>query len=141
MKISRHEKDEKIEENIIKDKKNLYRPKKEIYDTAIKDVRNLFRLKKEINDITMKDIRNLFRLKKENTAMKNRIIRDIRILFWYEEEDYYKPTRVGNFMSNNYIEYESNGNTNKTLSVKKYLNKIEPYFKDIINNLIQGKFS
>ena len=47
MKISRHEKDEKIEENIIKDKKNLYRPKKEIYDTTIKDVkRNLFRLKK-----------------------------------------------------------------------------------------------
>ena len=29
----------------------------------------------------MKDIGNLFKLKKENTAMKNRIIRDIRILF------------------------------------------------------------
>ena len=36
----------------------------------------------------MKDIRNLFRLKKENTAMKNRIIRNIRILFGHEEEDY-----------------------------------------------------
>ena len=38
-------------------------------------------------------------------------------------------------MSNNYIEYESNGERNKTLSVEEYLNKIRPYLKDIINNL------
>ena len=50
------------------------------------------------------------------------------------EEDYYKPVIVGNFCSNNYIEYESKGDR-KTLSVKKYLNKIRPYFKYIINNL------
>ena len=37
-------------------------------------------------------------------------------------------------MSNNYIEYESNSDKNKTLSVKEYLNKISPYLKDI-NNL------
>ena len=38
------------EENIItmKDIRNLFRLKKEIYDTIIKDIRNLFRLKKEI---------------------------------------------------------------------------------------------
>ena len=36
--------------------------------------------------------------------------------------------------SNNYIEYESNGDKNKSLSVKKYLDKIRPYLKDI-NNL------
>ena len=35
----------------------------------------------------------------------------------------------------NYIEYESNGYRNKTLSVEKYLNKISPYLEDIINNL------
>ena len=38
-------------------------------------------------------------------------------------------------MSNNYIEYESKGDRNKTLSVEKYLNKTRPYLKDIINNL------
>ena len=38
-------------------------------------------------------------------------------------------------MSNNYIEYESKGDRNRTLSVKKYLNKIRPYLKYIINNL------
>ena len=36
---------------------------------------------------------------------------------------------------NSYIEYESNGDKNKTLSVKKYLNKAGLYLKDIINNL------
>ena len=38
-----------LEENLIKDKRNLFRPKKEQNDTAIKDIRNLFRLKKENN--------------------------------------------------------------------------------------------
>ena len=37
--------------------------------------------------------------------------------------------------SNNYIEYESNGDRNKTLSVEEYFNKISPYLKEYINNL------
>ena len=45
----------------------------------------------------------------------------------------YKPVRVDKPWSNNYIEYDSNGDRNKTLSVEKYLNKIRPYIKDIIN--------
>ena len=56
-------------------------------------------------------------------------------LFDYEEENYYKPVRVSNFWSDNYIEYRSNGDRNKTLSVEEYLNKTRPYLKDIINNL------
>ena len=34
-----------------------------------------------------------------------------------------------------YIEYESNGDKNKTVSVKEYLNKTRPYLKEIKNNL------
>ena len=52
-----------------------------------------------------------------------------------QEEDYYKPARVGNFDSNNYIEYECNGDKNKTISIKECLDEIKPYLKDIINNL------
>ena len=51
------------------------------------------------------------------------------------ERNYYKPVRVSNFWSNNNIEYESNSDRNKTLSVEEYLNKIRPCLKDIINNL------
>ena len=43
--------------------------------------------------------------------------------------------RVDNFWSNNYIEYESNRDRNKTLPVEEYFNKIRPYLKDTINNL------
>ena len=39
------------------------------------------------------------------------------------------------FWNNNYIEYKSNGDRNKTLSAEERLNKIRPYLKDIINNL------
>ena len=83
MENSRLEKDKKIEDNIIK------------------DVRNLFRLKTEIDDTTIKCIRILFRLKKSE-ATKDRVIRDIRNLFQHEaEENDHKPVRVGNFWSNN----------------------------------------
>ena len=33
-------------------------------------------------------------------------MRDIKNLFEHEEEDYYKPVKVGNSWSNNYIEYK-----------------------------------
>ena len=72
---------------------------------------------------------------KENEAIKGKIIRDIRNLFEHEKGDYYKPVREHNFCSNNYIEYESNGDKNKMLSVEQYPNKIRPYSTDIINDL------
>ena len=52
-----------------------------------------------------------------------------------KKENYYKPVRVSNFSSNNYIEYESNGTRNNIQSGQEYLDKIRPYLKDTINNL------
>ena len=97
-------------------------------------MRNRFRLKKEVDDNTIKDIRNLFRLYKENEAVKERVIRDVRI-FYEHEEDYCKAARVSNFWSDNYIEYESNGDRNNAPSTEEYLNKIKSYLKKIINDL------
>ena len=37
-------------------------------------------------------------------------------------------------MGSNYIEYESNGDRNKTLSNEEYLNNIRPYLKDTTKN-------
>ena len=36
--------------------------------------------------------------------------------------------------NDNYIEYESKRDKNKTLSVKEYPNIIRPYLRDVINN-------
>ena len=93
-------------------------------------------MKKEIDGTAIKDIKNLFRLKKENKIIKDRILSDIRIFFELEEEEnHYKPIRVSNFWSNNYVEYESKGDSNKTPSVEEYLSRIELFLKEIINNL------
>ena len=50
------------------------------------------------------------------------------------KEDNYKPVRIGNAFSINYIEYKSNGDKDKTLSTKDYHDEIKPYLSDIIND-------
>ena len=74
------------------------------------------------------------REKKEinNRVIKNKINRDIRTLSEQEKEDYCKPKKVSNFWNNNYIEYESNGDKNRNLSLDEYLNKIKPCLRNII---------
>ena len=118
MERSRPEEHENIEENKIKDVRNLFR---------------LQKLEKETTDAAIKGLRNLFKLEKVKKGIKDRIIRDVRNPFEHEEKNYYKPAIVCNFCSNNYIEYKSKGDT-KTLSVEEY-NKIKPYIKHIPNNL------
>ena len=39
------------------------------------------------------------------------------------------------FRNNNHTEYESNGDRNKNLSLKEYLDKMKPYLRDIIIDL------
>ena len=74
------------------------------------------------------------KISENNTKQSNTIIRDIKNLF-EQDEDYYKSLRISHFYSNNDIEYENNGDRNKTLSIKKYLDEIKLYLKDIIKNL------
>ena len=84
----------------------------------------------EINYTAIRYIRHLYKLGKET-----KVIKDIKNIFEHkEEENFYKPIKVSNFWSNNYIECKSKGDRNKTLSVEEYLNKISPCLKDI-NNL------
>ena len=109
-------------------------------EKIIKDIRNLFRLNKEQTDTAIKDIRNLFRLKKETREIKYIVLRNIKNLFEYEkeEESYYKPVKVNTFQNNNYIEYKSNSDKNRILSVEEYFNKITPYLRGIVNDLKQS---
>ena len=74
--------------------------------------------------------RSLFKPKKQNKPTKDEKISDIRNV-----EDCYKPLRVGNFYSNNYIEYESNCDTDKNLPAEEYFCKIKTYLKYIIINI------
>ena len=48
------------EEKIIKDIRNLFRPKSGLNYSAIKDIRNLFRQEKETKVVKHRDNKNLF---------------------------------------------------------------------------------
>ena len=70
----------------------------------------------------MKDIRSLYGFKKK--GMNDKALRDIRTLYESDKEDYYRLIRTGNAFSSNYIEYESNGDKDKTLFIDDYLDII-----------------
>ena len=66
--------------------------------------------------------------------IKDRIIINIRALV-EQQEHYYKPKIVSNFWNKSYIEYESNAGENRNLLLDEYLNKIEPYLRNVIIDL------
>ena len=55
-------------------------------------------------------------MEKCNESIRGRIVIDIKNRFEYKEEDSYKPVRVGNFWSNNYVKYERNSDKKDTIS-------------------------
>ena len=63
---------------------------------------------------------------KEVKRIKDIVLRNIKNLF--------ELVRVNNFLSNDYIEYKSNGDKNRILSVEEYLDKVIPCLKDIVND-------
>ena len=77
-------------------------------------------------------------IRRQNNQTNQSQNRDVRKII-KAEDDYYKPVIVGYSQNNNYIKYESNGDRNRTLSVKEYLNEVKPYLKDIINELQKSK--
>ena len=81
-------------------------------DKTIRDIWTLFETEEEKEE----------RKKKHNgRIIKDRITRDTRTLW--------------NLWNNNYIEYESNGDKNRNLSLEEYLHNIKPYLRNIIINL------
>ena len=118
-----------------KDRKEI---KDKLYE--IEHQRNISEAEKEEND---EYLRKLVRIlnNKEKYGPGNRDdfdyygITDVPILFGQtSEEDYYKTVFVKSSHKGNYKYYESNGDKEKRLSVKQYLNKITPYLYDLIND-------
>ena len=62
----------------------------------------------------------------EYSGLRN--VRDLSVLSI--SEDYYKPIIVKSAFNNNYIRYESKGDT--ILKIGEYLSMIEPYLADMI---------
>ena len=100
-------------------KKSLMKPsKKKILESIIKEIKEIF-----YDPITNRDEKIEEIKKKTLYDPKNNLIKP--------KEDNYKPTRIGNAFSSNYIEYKSNGDKDKTLSIKNYLAETKPNLSDI----------
>ena len=51
-----------------------------------------------------------------------------------KKDEYYRPIKINGAFDDNYIEYQSNGNEDKILSIKEYLNINKPYLSNIVND-------
>ena len=88
--------------------------------------KNIFKSKrKEIKKSLMKPSKK--RILKSKMKEIKKILYDSKNIFLKPKEDNYKPVRIGNAFSSNYIEYKSNGDKYKTLTIKDYLDEIKPY--------------
>ena len=98
-------------------KKSLMKPsKKKILKSIIKEIKEIL-----YDSILDKD-EKIEEIKKTLYHPKNNLFK--------AKKDNYKPERTGNAFSSNYIEYKSNGDKDKSLSIKDYLDEIN----NIINN-------
>ena len=78
--------------------------------------------KESEEDNIIKNIRNLFRLNKILEQLKIEYLETFWVkLLFEQEDDYNNAIRVGNVRNKNFLEYESNSDENKNLSLKKYL--------------------
>ena len=119
---------------------SLINEEKPIKNKTIIDTKRLYSLRKEkgIGNRVFRDIQNLYRLAKKKD-INDKVLIDIRTSYEFKE-DYYKPITTGNAISSNYIEYERNGDKDKTLSIKDYLDEIKPYLNHMKNDhKTQGK--
>ena len=129
-------------------KQRLMKPlKKKIFKSKRKEIKESLKKpsKKKILKSIIKEIKEILHdpIINSNEKIKQikKILYDSRNNLSKQEEDNYKPERIGNAFSNNYIEYKSNGNKEKTVSIKDYLDTIKRYLSDIINDHItQGEW-
>ena len=123
-------------ESMIKGTKSLFRLGK---DTVLGGIESRFRLGR---DTVLRSIKGLFGLEKDKALgyirsyfqLKEKGDKEINHEVFEPEEDCYKPIRIGNVFGTNYIECKSNGDKDKTLSAKYYLDMIRPYLNDLIDN-------
>ena len=50
------------------------------------------------------------------------------------KKDVYKPIKISGAFSDNFVEYQSNGNRDRSISIARYLNNIREHLRKLIND-------
>ena len=74
-----------------------------------------------------KNVSSLLLSKKEK-------IEQIKKLISIPQKDVYNPIKISGAFNDNYIEYKSNSEKDKSISIKKYLDNIRSYLRRMINH-------
>ena len=126
-----------VDWEIIVTKNDRVKIKKELYEVERK--KNLSDKEKEKIDDNLYELVNKLNKKEkyryhDHDDLDYHGIRDIENLFDnVNDNDYYKPILVKSSFKENYKYYESRGDKDKKLSIEQYLDMIEPYLSDLIN--------
>ena len=121
-------------------REELKNPKYDILKSELKDIkRNLYNIEKQRKISLKKNIyldeldKRILKLDKyhDYDDYEYKGIKDIENLFKISiDKDYYKPKLNKSGYNKNYVQYESKGD--KILSLKEYLNLIEKYLRELI---------
>ena len=77
----------------------------------------------------------------KDNVIKDKVLRGTRVLVESDNDQFFKPIKAVYAFSSNCIEYESDGDNDKSLSIKEYLNKIRPYLSHMIKDFkTQGEW-
>ena len=126
-----------VDWEIIVTKNDRVKIKKELYEVERK--KNLSDKEKEKIDDNLYELVNKLNKKEkyryhDHDDLDYHGIRDIENLFdANNNEDYYKTILVKSSFNESYKCYESRGDKDKKLSIEQYLDMIEPYLSDLIN--------
>ena len=126
---------------IKRSKKDFIKLRDRLFKAKTKEIRKgLYKIEnekiKQIEKNLLKLEKNFSKLKKyyDYDDIEYKGIRDVKNLFDLSiDKSHYKPIKTNDCFNSNQIEYESKEDKNKTLSVKKYLNIIRSYLREIIN--------
>ena len=128
-------------------REELKNPKYNISKSESKDIkRNLYNVEKQRKISLKKTSKHLDELDERITRLEKyhdyddfeyRVIKDIENLFKISiDKDYYKPKLNKSGYNKNYAQYESKGD--KILSLKEYLNLIEKYLRELLEEYKQN---
>ena len=96
--------------------------------------KNKKRDKKSLSKSKRNKIKKILYKPSKIRLLKSKIKKYKKILCETKKEDeYYKPIKINDAFNDNYVEYQSNGNKDKILSIEEYRNMIKPYLSSIIN--------
>ena len=96
----------------------------------IANIRNVKKYKSKSED----ELINILSESEPKISLSKKRIKEIREKFDLSNEDYYQPIIINDAFNSNYIEHESKGDKDNTLSIKKYFDIVRRYLSDIINN-------